>query len=241
MKKYITNILLFAYVIYLGVLTGCGQSLYDKEQQYHDDYYELEHYINDALGSYLTIDRYQIPADYYIVFDVCLRSSYYTDADLLNDKPIWLVVDEFRCLCNEFLVNHPNYFGNSIELYSFIFYRDDGASMQEIAVLMNHLLRTDLRGPHYDILVVEDFKMEIVDSQLLRHREEIIATYLRYESDNPSVDECISYFCDQIESFPNLEYFRIEYTPFSIEDEEVIETRILNTYDYLTAIETNNA
>ena len=109
--------------------------------------------------------------------------------------------------------------------------------MQEVSVLMNHLSQTDLRGPRYDILVVEDFKTEIVDYRLLNNREEIIATYLRYDSVNPSVDECFSIFCDQIESFPNLEYFEIEHTPFSSEDEDIIETRILNTYDYLTAIE----
>ena len=71
MKKIIAYIMLFGLVAHIGLLTGCSHFLYDKEQHYHDDYYELEHYINDTLGAYLTIDRYQIPADNYIVFDVC--------------------------------------------------------------------------------------------------------------------------------------------------------------------------
>lgn len=121
-------ILLIMVLLYLLFVSGCKKQTFDSEQVYHQGFEELEQRINNELGDYLTIVRYQTPDDDHLYIEVFFRSSYCDSNDYVDETPMWLVADRFRCICNDFLQSNPEYFGDDYSIIDCVFARRQGAA-----------------------------------------------------------------------------------------------------------------
>ena len=242
MKRCITIITLLLMTIL--IISGCNRKKYDKVQVYHAEYTELEHYINDELGDYLSIENYQEPSDEngLLVINVYLRSSYYDDQAKISQTPMWLIIDRFRCCFNEYISQHPDYFGDEVERYKLYFWVDDGATVDYVSQMANYVEVPDAYNNSfsleiYDIIVSEDIH---ADYHQLSNKEDLICLFIGYNynenEDSPSLDQCIDYFCDCIEQYPNLRYFRITSAPLPISDWERVEEGIVNRIGAVSAV-----
>lgn len=225
------NRLLSLVIVFALVVTGCKTKLYDNEQVYHPEYEEFELLVNQELGDYLSITRYQSPDDDCLYIEVYLRSSYCDNSAQVEETPIWSVVDRFRCISNDFLRDNPGYFGDSHTMLECVFERDLGGYTEMVASIRNHITSYD----HYDYFVTESVD---ADYSLLQNKEDILCLYMFYNGDvvNPTTEECFDYFCEQIDAFPSLEYIYILPLSSINADDQVVIQMLLDRYDHLSAL-----
>lgn len=237
MKHTLSIILIFTLILSF-LICGCDHKRYDKEQTYHDGYEELEHFINSELGDYLTIEKYQEPIDDngYLVINVFFRSSYCDDSNKVEQTPIWFIVDNFRCLFNEFLREHENYFSGRVSRYDIVFCIDEGNYIDtSIARLRNYVDVQNAYSINDDYIITEEVHCDIGN---LNNKDELIYLYASYcgEINDPSIDQCVDYFCNQLELFPNLRYFRIVYAPLPQSEWSIVSERIVERNSNLSSI-----
>ena len=230
MKKLIIKILIIVSL----VLCGCTRTTFDNEQIYHNGVEEFEHVINDELGDYLSIVRYQTPDNNLLYIEVYLRSSYCDHSAQVEETPIWSVVDRFRCISNEFLQSNPEYFGDDYSIIDCVFERDVGGHTETVASIRNYITSRET----YDLFVTESIECGDVDYSLLEDKDDLICLYFGYHGGavNPTTDECFNYFCDQIDEFPSLEYIYILPIPSTNADDQEVIQMILDRYGNLTTL-----
>ncbi|MBR5386413.1 MAG: hypothetical protein IK142_02395 [Clostridiales bacterium] len=234
MRRLRTIPAVFILLMYL-VLCGCTKTSFDNEQVFHSGAEEFEHVINDELGDYLSIIRYQTPDNNRLYIEVYLRSSYCDNSAQVEETPIWSVVDRFRCISNDFLRDNPGYFGDSHTMLECVFERDLGGYTETVASIRNHITSYD----HYDYFVTESID---ADYSLLQNKEDILCLYMFYNGDieNPTTEECFDYFCEQIDAFPSLEYIYILPIPSTNADDQEVIQMILDRYGNLTTLNDYN-
>ena len=227
-------ILLIMVLLYLLFVSGCKKQTFDSEQVYHQRFEELEQRINSELGDYLTIVRYQTPDDDHLYIEVFFRSSYCDSNDYVDETPMWLVADRFRCICNDFLQSNPEYFGDDYSIIDCVFERDVGGYTETVASIRNYITSRET----YDLFVTESIEFGDVDYSLLEDKDDIIGLYLGYHGSavNPTTDECFNYFCDQIERFPNLEYIYVLPIFSPNVDNQTLMQMLLAEYDDLSEL-----
>ena len=243
MKRIWSIIVIGICVVNCVLFCCCAHRKYDKEQIYHEGYEELERYINAELGDYLTIESYQEPIDDngYLVIYVYFRSSYCDDPHLIDQFPIWSIVDKFRCSFNDFIIQNTDYWDDRVFKYDIYFCIDDGDYIDSsIARLCNYVNTLDSNRENnnnntYDYIITEEV---YCDSNNLDNKDELICLYIGYygDLDNPSIDQCIDYFCDRLNHFPNLRFFKIIYAPFPESDWNIITEGIINRNSNLSGI-----
>ena len=208
-------ILLIMVLMYLLFVSGCKKQTFDSEQVYHQGFEELEQRINSELGDYF-------------------RSSYCDSNDYVDETPMWLVADRFRCICNDFLQSNPEYFGDDYSIIDCVFERDVGGYTETVASIRNYITSRET----YDLFVTESIEFGDVDYSLLEDKDDIICLYLGYHGGavNPTTDECFNYFCDQIERFPNLEYIYVLPISSPNVDNQTLMQMLLAEYDDLSEL-----
>lgn len=248
MRRIVSITLILLLFFDAFVLCGCRHdSNYDKEQVYHEGYEEFEHYINDELGDYLSIVRYQEPSEdgSFIFIDVYFRSSYYDNYDRKREMPVWKVIDRFRCRYNDFVRNNPGYFHRAdstrIEV---CFWYDEGHTMnghvfQPCGELSSICLSTDRSMIiHNDEELLINLEYDYADYSQLEDKEDVICLYINIpgqyqagEADEESINECVDYVCGVIDEFPNLQMFRIVNAPIAYSAMDQITNRVIERFE----------
>ena len=228
MRRRMVILIIALITFYSFLICGCNQHNFDGEQVYHQGFEELEHKINSELGDYLTIVRYQNPQSDSLFIQVYFRSSYCDNQELVEKTPMWLIVDRFRCIFNDYWRLNPEFFDEQIEEILVCFYRDIDGHPEERAGLSN-----TVNGQAYDLLVAENAECGQVDYSQFMDREDIISLSLGYHdaNDNPTIDECFNYLSEQIELFPNLECVTLMNVRLSGEDRSVLIDMLFNEYE----------
>ena len=224
---------LLCIVLSLFVCGGCKYVNHDREQIYHEGFEEYEHAINDELGDYITIDRYQdLEDEGRLNILVYFQHSYYSDDNMVRNLPLWLIVDRFRCISNDYIRDNGDCWAYRYDRINCTFYIDEGRVPETIASISNYVCGFD----SYDLFITENLGLN-VDYGQLEDRQDIRFIYLNYseKNENPTLEDCYEFYCEQIDLFPNLEYVFI-YVPSHEIDEQELMQMIHDKYEDLISL-----
>ena len=213
----------------------------DKEQHYHVGFNDLEHRINDELGEYLVICditplRHPSYDDYsYRQFYVYLQPSYLSDTRRITEVPVYVVIDRFRCIFNDYMDENPGFFDDDIKVN--VFFGTDAGDHEEYdwGSLSNYVYDRDHEFHIYDHLVYESITSNYwygrsidgcTNYEFMEDKEDIVWLYLLntgLDADT-SVEKIIDAYRAQIELFPNLTY--VSFHPLNEQDENILTSML---------------
>ena len=238
------TILVILFIVNAFAVTGCKRK--DYEQHYHLGMEELEHCINDELGSYLVI--YSISPTTYgdgsvdenkmNVF-VYFQPSYYNNSTKRADTPLETVVDRFRCIWNDYIRENPDTFWDEVEIRVRLGYEFD--HFEEMYTLRNYIYDNNTEETNlYKLLVSESGRFS--DYEFMQDKEDIIWISLLNigVDENSSTDMYYESYCMQIDLFPNLQYVSVPDYPSM--DEQLVQDlseMITENYNLIVVLNRN--
>ncbi len=213
----------------------------DKEQHYHADYEELEHRINDELGEFLVIGnitplRYASHDDYsFRQFYIYLQPSYLLDNQRITEVPVYVVIDRFRCIFNDYLDENQGLFDDDIKIQ--VLFGTDAGDHEEYdwGTLSNYVYDLEHEYHIYDHLIFESVPFYrwygrsfdgCTDYEFMEDKEDIVFLYLLntgLDADT-SVDKIIEAYQAQIELFPNVAY--VTFYPLNEQDRDSLTSML---------------
>ena len=116
MRKAIFKIIVVLIVLLRSImLYGCMRiEKVEKQTEYHESVSELEEYVLNEMGDYISFKEPSIDEDNITIsWGIYFVSDYYNDESQKQTYSPLDVMEDTRHLINDFLLDNPNYFINN--------------------------------------------------------------------------------------------------------------------------------
>lgn len=190
----------------LLTMTACTiPQTINRQTEYHEETKEIEQYILDSLGEYITFNQPSIDQEHNrITMHAVFVSEYVNDENKTGDYPLVYVMDQTRNMVNSFLESNQDYFDYKYINLSFSIAPEQYDGPQGF-ITVGYLHSSYLGGDTNYLCDVNYFQYLNPETITQIDCNGIKQVELLYE---PDVERIVSIICNM----PDLEYVTVNST-----------------------------